>query len=372
MSRLMNDQQVIECIFTHIDNRTTDLGDEVWREPVGNYLSQERFNAEISLLKRTPVPYCPSAALPDNGSYVARKAAGTPLLVVRGNDGIVRAFINSCRHRGMQVAKGTGCARAFVCPYHAWTYSLDGNLKHISGKEGFPDLDPLQNGLVQISATEKGGIVYVNQEGQIESEMLDDIPDFFDARQQFFGQIEFTDEANWKLIAETSMEGYHIKSLHKDSFFPYGLDNTNIVEAFGMHSRITFPFRRINQQRDIAPEKRCIEGSVTYLYQLFPNTHIAVLSKHTNLVVLEPISPSQTQYVIYRVTNKGAGNTKITLDEAERDADFVRDFGLNEDREAACTIQQGLTSKANSHLTFGRFEKAIVNFHKNLAAKLPI
>ena len=101
---LLDEQQTIDRIFTHIDEGTTDLGDTVWREPVENYHSQERFDAEIALLRRRPVPFCPSAALPDNGSYIARKAAGTPLVVARGRDGVVRAFINACRHRGMQVA----------------------------------------------------------------------------------------------------------------------------------------------------------------------------------------------------------------------------------------------------------------------------
>ena len=111
---LLNDQEAIERVFTHIDNGTTDLGDTVWQEPVENYHSQERFDAEIALLRRRPVPFCPSAGLSEIGSYIARKAAGTPLVVVRGRDGKVRAFINACRHRGMQVASGSGCSRAFV------------------------------------------------------------------------------------------------------------------------------------------------------------------------------------------------------------------------------------------------------------------
>ena len=93
---LLNDEQVVTRVFQHIDNGTTDLGDTVWHEPVAHYHSQARFDAEIALLRSLPVPFCPSAALPDPGSYVARNAAGTPLLVVRGNDGVVRAFINAC------------------------------------------------------------------------------------------------------------------------------------------------------------------------------------------------------------------------------------------------------------------------------------
>ena len=146
---LLSESKILERIFDHIDNKTTDLGDTVWKEPVANYVSEQRFDAEIALLRRLPVVYCLSAMLPDNGSYVARKAAGSPLLVVRGDDGKVRAFINGCRHRGMQVAKDSGCARAFVCPYHAWTYGLDGELRNIPGRAGFPGVELQEHGLVE-------------------------------------------------------------------------------------------------------------------------------------------------------------------------------------------------------------------------------
>ncbi len=370
MNSLLSDQGIIDRIFTHIDNKTTDLGERVWREPVANYLSDERFSAEMELLKRVPVPFCPSAALPENGSYIARSAAGTPLILVRGDDGIVRAFLNGCRHRGMQVAQDKGCARAFVCPYHAWTYGLDGHLKHIPGKDGFPDLDPKAHGLVELAALEKGGIVYVNQKGPISPEMLEDTPGFFTPDQQFFKQVGFEDKANWKLMAETSLEGYHIRSLHKKSFFPYGLDNVNVVETFGSNSRITFPFRRIDKLRDIKPEERRLDGSVTTVYQLFPNALLSVLSKHSSLVILEPVSPSCTRHVVYQLTNKSGNGVEVSVEEAERDASFVKDSGLDEDRSAACAIQASLSSGANTHLTFGRFEKAIVHFHQTLTEQL--
>jgi len=368
--RLLNDQEVIERIFSHIDKSTTDLGDTVWREPVDHYQSQQRFDAEIALLKRLPVPYCPSVALPEKGSFIARKAAGTPLVVVRGVDDRVRAFINACRHRGMQVANGSGCARSFVCPYHAWTYNLEGTLKKIPGQEGFPDVNPAEHGLVEVSAMEQGGIVYVMQEGQITPEMLENSLDYFTPEQEMFDQGNLTDEANWKLLTETLMEGYHIKSLHKDTFYPYGLDNITLVENFGSNSRVIFPFRRIEKLREIAPKERRIDGFVTSVYLLFPNASVAVLSKHTSLVIIEPLSPTQSQWVVYRMINRETEGQKITVDEAKRDAVFVNESGQDQDREAACAIQESVGSNANSHFTFGHFEKAIVNFHQSLARHL--
>lgn len=370
MTNLLSDHDVIDRIFDHIDNKTTDLGDTVWREPVENYQSQERFDAEINLLRRIPVPFCPSDAISENGSYIARTAAGTPLIVVRGEDGIVRAYLNACRHRGMQVAKDSGCTRAFVCPYHAWTYGLDGHLKHIPGEDGFPDLDPADHGLVEVSAAEFGGIVYVNQKGPITEEDFDGLPEFFGADQQYFDHGEFNDPCNWKLAAETSMEGYHIKALHNKSFYPYGLDNINVVETFGPNSRVTFPFRRINKLRDIPREERRINGMVTSVYQLFPNTHISILSSHSLLIIMEPISPSEVKWVFYRVTNGDNNGVKSSIEDAKKDASFVTDSGLSEDRDAAMSIQRSMDTNANTHFTFGKFEKGIVHFHTNLKRHL--
>ncbi|MBT3370968.1 MAG: aromatic ring-hydroxylating dioxygenase subunit alpha [Rhodospirillaceae bacterium] len=373
MPQLLSDDEVIERIFHHIDNKSTDSGDQVWREPVESYLSEERFQAEIELLRQLPVPFCPSAALPKAGSYVARTAALTPLLVVRGDDGVVRAFRNACRHRGMPVAEGSGCARAFNCPYHAWSYGLDGQLKFIPGADGFPDLDKAGHGLVPVKAEEKHGVVFITQDEAVSTAAMDAMPQFLYPEQQLFDTVEISDEANWKLLCETSMEGYHIKALHNRTFFPYGFDNLNIVETYGPNSRITFPFRRIEKLRTVPPAERRIDGMVTYAYQLFPNAHVSVLSNHSLFIVVEPISPSESKWIFYRLSNRG-GNGKLSaeqLDEAKRDARFVKDTGLDEDRHAARAIQAGLQSRANSDFTFGRYETAIIHFHSNLQALLP-
>ncbi len=372
MTQLLSEADLIDRILGHVDAKSTDLGDDVWHEPTENYYSKERFAAEIELLRRLPVAFCPSAALPENGSYVARTAAGTPLIVVRGDDGVVRAFRNACRHRGIPVAQGSGCTRAFVCPYHAWTYGLDGRLKHVPGDDGFPNLDHEQHGLVPVTAEEKGGLVFVTQDDPVSPGALPDMPDLLTAEQTVFDASEFTDEANWKLIAETSMEGYHIKALHNRTFFPYGFDNLNVVETYGPNSRIIFPFRRIEKLRDIPRDERRINGMVTSVYQLFPNTHVSVLSNHSLLIILEPLSPTKTQWVVYRLSNHVNDGKTADINEAKRDATFVKDTGLDEDRAAACAIQAGLKSKANSHFTFGKFEKAIVHFHTTLRKLLDV
>jgi hypothetical protein len=109
---------------------------------------------------------------------------------------------------------------------------------------------------------------------------------------------------------------------------------------------------------------------MTSVYQLFPNVAISVLSKHSTVTIFEPISPTRTQMLIFRATNLTSDGFSTEIDEAKRDASFVKDAGFDEDREAACAIQGTVSTQANEHLTFGHFEKAIVHFHQTLSQHL--
>src|SRR6185295_4110660 len=269
---LLNDHELAERIFAHIDNHSTDLGDETWREPVRNYSSEERLAAERALMRRTLTPFCPSASLPEPGSYVARDAAGVPVVAVRGEDGQVRAFQNVCRHRGMRVAADSGCAKGLVCPYHGWSYGLDGGLRFVPHeKEGFPDLDKSKLGLKPLHAQEHGGLVFVTQEGAPSPSALADIPNLIAADQRVYSSGARGQPSNWKIALEGFLEGYHIRTTHPESFLPYGFDNLNVVETFGRNARVIFPFKRIEKLKAVPPEERRITGYVTLVYHLFPN-----------------------------------------------------------------------------------------------------
>jgi phenylpropionate dioxygenase-like ring-hydroxylating dioxygenase large terminal subunit len=365
----MDDQAVAERVLRHIDQRSTDRGEEIWREPVANYRSRERLDDEIRLLRRSPVPFCPSAALAEPGAYVARQAAGTPIVAARGRDGRVRAFRNACRHRGTQVASGSGCARAFVCPYHGWTYDLDGALEHVPHDDGFPGLDRGAHGLVPVAAEERLGLVFVTHEEHSEhAAPWDGLPELIAPEQQLLRAAEAELPVNWKVYLEGFIEGYHIRATHPKSFYPYGFDNLNVIEHSGPHSRVTYPFRRIEKLRDVPPEQRRIDGLLTYVYHLFPNGIVTVLSRHTNLIVLEPLAVDRTRTVLYALTNPGGGEEARNL--AERDASFVNQTGGAEDLAVVQAIQASIGSGANEHFTFGQFEPAIVHFHRTLSGAL--
>jgi phenylpropionate dioxygenase-like ring-hydroxylating dioxygenase large terminal subunit len=365
----LTDDAVAERVLGHIRNGTTDMGEDVWLEPVANYRSFERLARELELLRRYPLAFCPSAALPDVGSYVARETAGVPLVVVRGEDRVVRAFRNVCRHRGMQVARDEGCTRTFVCGYHGWAYGLDGRLRAVPHEHGFPGLDKSSHGLVAVAAEECAGIVFVTIDEPAPGAALGDLPPLIAADQRPMRTVTRDTEANWKVMLEGFIEGYHIRATHPESFLPYGFDNLNVVETFGRHSRVTYPFQRIRKLEGVVPGSRSVRGLVTYVYHLFPNALVTVLSSHTNLVVLEPLGLGRTRSVNYTLTN-GGGDPEQALAAAKRDSDFVGNTGAAEDRAVIEAIQRGIASGANEAFTFGRFEGAIVHFHKTLDAAL--
>jgi phenylpropionate dioxygenase-like ring-hydroxylating dioxygenase large terminal subunit len=369
MPGFMDDAAVVERVLRHIADGTTDRGDEVFREPVANYRCPERLEAEIRVLRSSATAFCPSAAVPEVGSFVAREAAGTPLVAVRGRDGRVRAFRNACRHRGTQLASGSGCTKAFVCPYHGWTYQLDGRLQHVPHRDGFPGLDLEQHGLVRVSAEEHCGLVFVAQgEASAGGAPWRGLSELVSPEQVLMRSNEAEVPVNWKLYLEGFIEGYHIRATHKESFYPYGFDNLNVVELCGANSRVTYPFRRIEKLAELPGADRRADGKLTYVYHLFPNALVTVLSRHTNLVVLEPLAVDRTRVFNYTLTNRGGGADAAKL--AERDSAFVGQTGATEDLAVVRAIQRSIGSGANELFTFGHFESAIVHFHRNLDAAL--
>jgi phenylpropionate dioxygenase-like ring-hydroxylating dioxygenase large terminal subunit len=363
---LADDRTVIERLLNHIDRKTTDMSEDVWLEPVEHYTSVQRFEAEIAqVLRRTPTPFCPSAALPEVGSYVARNAALTPLVAVRGSDGVVRAFRNACRHRGVQLVDGTGCKKALTCRYHAWSYGLDGQLRGVPDEHGFPGLDKRRHGLVPVTTVEKHGMVFITQDPQGTTETeVDVIPDFFGPDWRLLSTVEQEFDFNWKIFVDGLLEGYHIRSTHAETFYPRQYDNITVVESFGRNSRVSYPYRSIEKLRSVPAAQRRAVGTLTQLNHLFPNVSVATFPTHMTMAVLEPLAIDRTLLVTYTLSNREGEDEAV-----QKGRDFVTQ-GTAEDREMASAIQRGLATRANDAFTFGLFEGASRHFHRNLKSVL--
>src|SRR5262245_19805493 len=154
------DVEIVRRVHSHIDAGTTDEGD-AWREPVENYVDATRFTDELRVLRAFPSVSLPSAAISNPGDHVERVSFCVPLFAVRGHDGRARVFRNACRHRGLALVDGPGCAHAFVCRYHGWTYRLDGSLAHVPHADAFPDLDMSARGLVEVASRVVDGLIVI-------------------------------------------------------------------------------------------------------------------------------------------------------------------------------------------------------------------
>jgi phenylpropionate dioxygenase-like ring-hydroxylating dioxygenase large terminal subunit len=315
------------------------------------------------------VPFCPSAALPEAGSYLARTAAGTPLLAVRGDDGAVRVFRNACRHRGTELVSGAGCKKALACRYHGWTYGLDGALRHVPHEDAFPGLERASRGLVPVSSREVSGLVFVTQEAPALSDAaLDALPPFVPPGHRVLGVQEYETPANWKIFCEGFLEGYHIRTTHPGTFYPLQYDNVNVVETFGRHRRVAFPYRAIEKLRSAPPAARSAEGRLTYVTHLFPNAMLATFPGRRLLVVLEPLGLAATLGTTWVLAERAAGDA-VSAEALAKANDLVGN-GAAEDREVACAIQRSIASGANEFFEFGRCEAAIGHFHRTLADAL--
>ena len=382
-SSVAEDVEIVRRILAHLDAGTTDEGD-AWREPVENYLDPTRFTHELETLRSFPSVYLPSAAIPDPGDHAERVTFGVPLFAVRGRDGRARVFRNACRHRGLALVEGPGCAHALVCRYHGWTYRLDGSLSHVPHADAFPDLDMPTRGLVEVDSREVDGLIVI---GPLQPSGSDEWRRHADAAMAALADgspwrdklmpanrlvaVKPTPRPmNWKVLVEQFLEGYHIRSTHKDTFYPIQYDDLNVVEGFGPNTRITFPYRNIERLRDRPESTWTVDRRVTYVYHLFPNVMFATFPDQMLLITIDPVDVDHSTVTIYAmVTPDVAEKLSANADGAAR-ARSLLDAGGVEDNEMSAGVQRGLRAGANAFLEFGRHESAIGRFHATLDERL--
>ena len=211
-----------------VDDRTRGLfrvDRQVFTDP--EILERER----REVFGRTWLYAAHESEIPKPGSFVSRRVAGRPLIIVRDDGGGVRVFFNSCTHRGNLVCwESAGQRRSFLCPYHAWSFNLKGELAGLPGAESYsPAFDRKDLALASPPRVESyRGLVFVSFDRAIESlvEYLGDAREYVDLMLDF-GGVEteiapgaqaYSMKANWKLLVENSLDGYHAASTHHRYF----------------------------------------------------------------------------------------------------------------------------------------------------------
>ncbi len=346
-------------VLKHFENDTLDIADDVWREPRSTYIAADRFEADVAMLRSVPhvIGWAGEVAAP--GSYTTKDVMGVPVLVTRSKDGVLRAFVNGCAHRGAQVAAGCGRARMFNCPYHGWTYGLDGGLTGAPARKMFAGADLEQRGLIPLPSSEQSGLIVIGLSPDVDvSAALDGISiplsDYGFDRNHHAETRRFDIACNWKLAVDVNFEGYHFPYVHADTLDPLA-SNNSVYDTFGRNIRWAFPFRDIVQYRD-APESDWPDQFFgTVVYGLFPSCVLIEAPGTSQMLRAYPGErPGET--VLY--LSIGAPKEITTDDERawyKMGIDGAAQVLDGQDFPMAAACQRGLEAGVD-HVVFGRNE----------------
>lgn len=347
--------------------------------PVSIFLSQERFDAEQdAIFKKRAIPLTISALLPEPGMAMGHESTGLPLIVSRDRDGKVHVFLNACQHKGAKLLETCEPVKSgrMTCPYHAWTFGVDGKLIGVARAETFINLDKSKRNLAELPSREQGGIIWVMLDRHAEPDFSSLVPELgedLDALElgtaHVYGRKSFDVKANWKLVLEPFLEGYHVQRLHASTVGPLYADVPNVVDKLGP------TIRQISGKVNFTPEDLDIPGenihkTVTTVYNLFPNGVIITSPWYISIMILHPRGPDRTIVDYHNLTRVAPDNPKAE-NLYKTSYDMVLDVFGNEDFRAAEISHAGLATGALESVVYSGLEASIPAYYGILESYLP-
>ena len=347
---------------------TPSQTDSVLRVPAEHYLDAERWRREVALFKRTPLMLALGGELPETNCYKALTVMNVPVLLVRGVGGEVRAFLNSCSHRGaVVVPDGLGSARRFACPYHNWTYDSKGDLVGITDREWFGDLDAEQLGLTPLPVAERAGLIFVvltpGAAMDIDEHLCgyDRMLDFFGFGGWHLVSRKEIAGPNWKIAYDGYLDFYHLPFLHRGTF---GTDISNkaLYYEWGPHQRVTSPDPALLDLREVPEEEWDLDALAGGVWTIFPHVSFAGDNGGGLISQLFPgdTPGSSTTVQNYFVASEPSAERRA---EAQRTADFLERVVRDEDYYTGLRLQRALATGAKPDVLFGRNEGGGQRFH---------
>lgn len=251
--------------------------------------------------------------LRDPGDYFTVTFAGVPLIVLCDKEGKPRAFANSCRHRGSALLEGSGNCRLIVCPYHSWSYQLDGCLAGAPEMHKTHDFDPAQSALVPIRLDTWGGFLFVSFDPNAAplADYLGDLPErvapYRLDQMACTRRKEYVMECNWKLFVENAKESYHIATVHRQTINKYASARSSgywVEETKGEYCS-TFAQHEGSMgllKGDAGfPINESLQGlreaGGTRAPLIYPSTYLACTIDCAWYLELHPLGPSRTRLI---------------------------------------------------------------------------
>ena len=349
-----------------------------WTLPASWYSDPEILRLERERIFRRSWQYVGHVDLvPTAGSFFASQVGHVPVVIVREDEETVRGFVNVCRHRGHIVASGSGCRTTLQCPYHAWTYGLDGSLRRAPRSEREPGFDAGAFSLLPISVDTWGPFLFANPDPDASplAETIAGIPEFVGSSGvdlsslRLRERVEWEMPANWKNAIENYLECYHCPTAHPAlaKVVDVDVDSYRLVEREFSSS----------QFGSIRPSVYAEGANVAYVprgevegaqyHFIWPNTTVNIEAGRMNLSldVTFPSSPGRS---------KGWTDYYYGVDVSDEEAAELMAFASQvafEDQSLVESVQEGLES---GMVPQGRLllssEKLLHHFQRRVRAAL--
>lgn len=372
---------------------TTDLAEAPMPIKAGTYTDPARHEAEMrALFQSLPMVAALSCDLPEPGDAITFDAAGPPILITRGKDGQVHAFLNACRHRAARVVKDCAHGSRFSCPFHGWTYDLEGKLVGVPGKVAFEGLGTDQMRLRPVPVMEWAGLILVraNPDGEpIDAEayfgpMADEIRQLGLERLVPVKKAVVNVAANWKFAQDTFFEGYHFASLHPTTVGVATIHNCTIHDEFGPHQRVMMPYRFFDDYVG-KPEAEWDEVPYQGIHLLFPNTVLYAGNLESLVKAKEDLTDRQIfglwrgfpdggpdkSYTLMATYRPASQSSPEAVKEYEDLTDFIVQVVSTEDYSMCADGQKNMKAmKLDDEMYIGRNEGAIQSIHRHIDAIL--
>lgn len=351
--------------------------------PAGRYTSQEYYDLEQAhIWKRSWLFAAHKDEVPDPGCFMKWENAGQPVIIVHSMDGQIRAFYNTCRHRGAPVVREEkGRSSRLICGYHNWTYKTDGELIGVTDAQDFTHLDKSCRSLIPIRCEMFGNLVFVNFDEAAMS-LLEWMGPIAAEWQEFqFDKIRlasrhcFELNCNWKVAMEANMEVYHVPFIHPETVAPL-VDhrrNVNTIYPNG-HARMLAPGpANTNREHmrliDSPPEWQEIEtvGEIgrtcTQSYTLFPNWVSPLSNYFVPPLIFWPTSLNTTRLELITMAldwGDGPRPNLWTLDDGKKLSPVIA-----EDTQFGEAIQKSMESDGFKSVPLSYQEARIYSFHQS-------
>lgn len=371
--------EVIQELMSQLDAGVNFDAGGLRLSPADVYTSRDHLERERQILFRGyPQVIGMSGDLPGPGTFITSNDLGVPVLMTRGADGKVRAFLNSCRHRGPVVEhEKRGKRSRFSCQFHAWTYDNAGALIGVPMEAQFGDIDKTCLGLIELPSAERYGflLVHLSPDGVIDTDaVFEGLADDFESwgwERFVFGTEQTVDmNLNWKLATDTFGETYHFKRLHKNTLAETFHGDVLSYRTYARNHRMVLCKKGIDDMRSQPVSDWKILAGGFPVYFLFPNVVINVSERGIAVVRAypDPVDPGRS------ISQIGYYFQPNVLDTAPgAPAEFAAGFGrvvMEEDYALAVSTQTALNAGLQKTVILGRNEAPLHHYHNTFRKAL--